>query len=307
MPVETSDGPLAPNEVAGSTIVTLISAGTEVAQYRIGPFPLRPGYAAVFRIEAVGSAVTQLAVGDRVLCMGPHASFQRQAAREVVRLPNSLAPEVAVFARMMAVTMSTLATTAARPPAKVLVTGLGLVGNLAAQVFDHCGYDVIACDGDTKRRSLLRSDRITTVSAVPLDDPHVAQQVALVVECSGSEQTVLDGCRVVRKRGEVVLVGVPWRAKTEVSAHTLLHTVFHRYVVLRSGWEWELPLHAAEQHTNNIFDNLAAAMHWLARGQIEVTALANTARPAQAQAVYQRLLLRHNPMLATMFDWQAAS
>ena len=37
--------------------------------------------------------------------------------------------------------------------------------------------------------------------------------------------------------GEVVLIGVPWVKRTDLSAFDLLHAVFHRYVYLRSGWE----------------------------------------------------------------------
>ena len=85
-------------------------------------------------MEAVGSEVRSLRVGDRAFCMGPHRSFQRVAAEAAVPLPAGLAPEVAVFCRLMGVTMSTLTTTTARPPELVLVTGLGPVGHLGARI-----------------------------------------------------------------------------------------------------------------------------------------------------------------------------
>ncbi|HNZ38949.1 MAG TPA: dehydrogenase, partial [Candidatus Latescibacteria bacterium] len=126
------------HEVIGTTLATIISAGTELAVYQGlagGTYPAHPGYAAVFRIDAVGSEVKGFRPGDVAFCMGPHRSFQRTKEEFVVRVPSEVPPEQAVFARMMAVSMSTLTTTAARPPAAVLVTGLGLVGNLAAQIF----------------------------------------------------------------------------------------------------------------------------------------------------------------------------
>ena len=48
------------------------------------------------------------------------------------------------------------------------------------------------------------------LTAVPVEDPAYAGEVELVIECSGHEQAAFDGCRIVRKRGEVVLVGAPW-------------------------------------------------------------------------------------------------
>ena len=67
-------------------------------------------------------------------------------------------------------------------------------------------------------------------------------EVSLVLECSGHEQGAVDGCRVVRKRGEVVLIGSPWVRRTDLTAHELLHLVFHRYVTLRSTRDVPLPL-----------------------------------------------------------------
>ena len=204
--------PLGPKEVAGHTLATVISAGTELAwNYTGKDFPSRPGYAAVFRVEQVGTEVTDLKPGDLVFCMGRHQSYQRMARPNVVPVPKGLSAEAAVFARMMGISMSTLTTTTARPPGKVLVTGLGLVGHLAAQIFAGCGYEVIACDPVPARRQIAEQMGLRTMPSVPVDDPDHRGQVDLVVECSGHEQAVLDACKVVRKRGEVVMVGVPWK------------------------------------------------------------------------------------------------
>ncbi len=302
--VERDSTPLTPTEVAGRTLVSLISAGTELAGYRGLLDMPHPGYAAVFEVEGVGRDVDDVRVGERAFCMGPHRSSQRVRRDEMLPLPPGLASEEAVFARLMGVTMSTLTTTAARPPAQVLVTGLGLVGHLAARIFALCGYDVIGCDPLEGRRALLTQAGLKrVVAAPPLDDPRVAGHVALVVECSGHEQAALDGCAVVRKRGEVVLVGVPWAPRTELSAHDLLHAVFHNYVVLRSGWEWELPRRPTDNGDASIFGNLTAALRWLAEGRIAVDDLYTTVSPQEAQRAYQDLLHNRIARLGLVFDW----
>jgi threonine dehydrogenase-like Zn-dependent dehydrogenase len=304
LPAERDPAPLGPAEIAGKTLATLISTGTELAVYQGDRFPARPGYAAVFDVSAVGPQVTDVRLGDRVFCMGPHETHQRARREEAVPLPADMRPETALFARMIAVSMSTLTTTTARPPEKVLVTGLGLVGHLAAQVFAACGYEVIACDPAAPRRELAQRAGITPVLAeVPLDDPDVRGKVGLALECSGHEQAVLDACRMVRKRGEVVLVAVPWRRRTELYAHDLLHAVFHNYVVLRSGWEWELPRQPADFSVNSIYGNFAAAMRWLAEGRIRVDGIYDMRSPRDAQAVYQELLHGPGKRLTTVFDW----
>jgi threonine dehydrogenase-like Zn-dependent dehydrogenase len=305
--IESDARPLGPREVTGRTLATLVSAGTELAGAYLGAsFPRVPGYAAVFEAEAAGSEVEGVQRGDRLFCMGPHRSYQRVSQEQALPVPEGLAPEAAVFARMMGVSMATLTSTTARPPAPVLVMGLGLVGHLAAQLFAACGYEVTACDPANARREIAVQAGIRSVlPAPPLDDPAFAGQVALVLECSGHEQAALDGCRAVRKRGEVVLVGTPWQRRTDLSAHELLHLVFHRYVALRSGWEWQLPLQSAEFRRNSIFGNLAAALRWLAEGRVRVNGLYRTASPRDAQQVYQALLYQRHERLAAVFDWTA--
>jgi threonine dehydrogenase-like Zn-dependent dehydrogenase len=306
MEVEPNPVPLGPREVAGKTLVTLVSAGTELAGAFQGTnFPRQVGYAAVFEVEETGREVEDIAVGTHVFCMGPHRSYQRVQREKAIPVPAGLTPEEATFARMMCVSMSTLTTTTARPPQKVLVTGLGLVGHLAAKIFTICGYEVIACDPLEMRRDYASRAGIRTVlPSIPVDDPAIMGHIALVLECSGHEQAVLDGCRVVQKRGEVVLIGTPWKRHTELYAHELTHAIFHRYVVLRSGWEWELPLYPTDFRTNSIYGNLTAAMQWLAERRLLVDNLYSTVSPRHAQRVYQDLLHRRWDSLGAVFDWR---
>jgi threonine dehydrogenase-like Zn-dependent dehydrogenase len=298
-------GGLGPDEVEGPTLVTLVSPGTELAVYQglhaATRFPCGTGYAAIFRVESVGSDVKGLRPGDMAFCMGNHRSHQRARAADALQVPEGLAPEVAVFARLMGVSMSTLTTTAARPPETVLVTGLGLVGHLAAQVFAACGYDVIGVDpAEPRRRAAERRGPSRVLAAV---DPSLAGRVALCVECSGHEAAVLDACCVVRKGGEVVLVGVPWTKRTDIDAHAVLYEVFHRYVHLRSGWEWEVPRHPQDFRTGSIAGNLAGALRWLAQGRMNVDGLADVRRPEDAPQAYASLLGAPGERLSVLFDW----
>jgi len=296
---------LGSQEVRGRTICTLISPGTEIAGGYAGTsFPCFPGYAAVFIATDVGYEVQGVSEGDLLFCMGGHRSFQQVEARAVHRIAADLPPAKAVLARLMGVSMTTLMTTAARPGDRILITGAGPVGFLAAQIFASSGYDVLVVEPDiARRRHVERSGIRSVFPKVPVEDASIAGRVALVVECSGHEQAVLDACRVVRKRGEVVLVGVPWRRHTEAFAHELLSLVFHKYVVLRSGWEWELPHHADDFNPHSIHTSFDTALRWLAEGRIRTDGLIKQVDPRDAQRVYQDLLHRRAETLFTVFDW----
>ncbi len=292
-------------DVEGGTIATLVSPGTELAIYDGDTFPRHPGYAAVFRVERTGCEVDDLRAGDRVFCMGPHRSYQRSARDGVVIVPAGLDSNVALFARIMAITMTTLHTTRIRPPEKVLVTGLGIVGNVAAQIFSSCGYDVIACEPSPSRRAVAKKSGIRcVVPEVPVGERGIEGRVGLVVECSGHEQAVVGGCRVLRKGGELAMVGVPWKRLTDIYAHELLRHVFHGYVTLRSGWEWELPLRPSDFQGNSIYGNLEAALRWLAEGRIRVDRLYRVIAPSKAQSAYSRLLRKRGSILTYVFAWE---
>jgi len=299
---------LGADEIRGPTLVTLVSPGTELAGYRSQrTTPTLSGYAAVFTIAERGSAVQDLAVGDRVFCMGPHVARQRCRARDAVRIPDGMDPAVAVFCRLMAVGWATLVTTSARPPDRVLVTGLGPVGVLAAQIFAAAGYLVTAIDPLPERRVLAVSlglrDVRAGVDSAPVAAGAALTQLQLAVECSGHERAVIDCCQLVAKRGEVVMVGVPWARRSEASAFEVLHAVFHRYVVLRSGWEWEVPRQAQDFTVGSIAANLVGALRWLEEGRVRVTGLAAPVAVAQCQEVWQELLHGRSATPTVVFQW----
>jgi len=202
----------------------------------------------------------------------------------------------------MGVTMTTLVTTSARPPDTVVVTGLGPVGCLGAQNFNANGYTVIGCDPDAERRELASRLGIhETVANVA--DVSSAGEVALLLDCSGHEAAVVEGVKIVRKRGEVVLVGAPWARRTELYAHDLLRTMFFNYIDVRSGWEWELPRHPDDFNHRSIFGNFAIALDWLAAGKVRVDGLGSSTSPSDAQDAYQSLLHRNSECPTVVFNW----
>ncbi|MFA6287003.1 MAG: zinc-binding alcohol dehydrogenase [Opitutaceae bacterium] len=304
-PVPT--GPLPSDAVRGRTLVSLVSPGTELNWGFLGEnkIPSGTGYACVFRVEEVGAGVTDLKPGTVVFASAGHAEYQQVSRANVTPLPEGLRPETGVFARLMGVSMSTLNTAAAHAPARVLVTGLGPVGNLAAQIFARCGYRVTAIDPVESRRKSALAAGLRDVRASLAEGPDdLTGKIALHLECSGHEQAVLDGCKTVAKRGEVVLVGVPWRKRTEITSFEILHAVFHRYVVLRGGWEWEIPGQPRDFSFNSLANNYATALDWLSEGSIKVADLATTFPPEQAQSVYSGLLAQSLPAPGAIFDWR---
>lgn len=299
------EDPIPADHIRGRTLVSLTSPGTELNWNFLGTrFPTHPGYAAVIEVTEVGPKVDDIGPGEAVFCAASHGQFHQLPAGFAVKVPDGLTPEKAVFARLMGVSMSTLNTAAAHPPSRVLVTGLGPVGFLAAQVFHRCGYQVTAADPVESRRLLAERCGIPDVRASVADADDLKGKVGLHVECAGHEQAVLDGCRLMRKQGEVVLVGVPWKRRADLQSFDILHAVFHNYVHLRSGWEWEIPGLPTDHCLHSIRENYSAALQWLAEGSVSVEGLGQTYSPADCQMVYDGLLDQTLPTPSAIFDWR---
>jgi len=309
------DEPLGPNEIRGKTVCTLVSQGTELAWANGDNFPIRPGYAAVFRVDEIGAEVSGIGKGEMRFCMGAHRETQQYEACYTLPLPKGLSSEMGVLGRLMGVSMTTLMTTKARMGDKVIVCGAGPVGILAAQNLKIGGYNVSVVEPDEQRRRQVEKTGIdSTFSSMPLGDPNYLGKVALVVDCSGHEAAVLDGCKIVRKKGEVVLVGVPWRKMSDHSAHDVMHAVFFNFVDLRSGWEWEVPIQSRDfvweellegynNSTYSIFSGFERSLDWLAQGRVSVEGLVHTATPSDPVKLYADISERRIEEPFIVLDW----
>ena len=114
----------------------------------------------------------------------------------------------------------------------------------------------------------------------------------------------MDAANAVRKRGEVVCIATPWRQFTDIPVHDLHRLIFFNYLVIRTGWEWELPRQPEDFRVNSVFENIGGALGWLADGRVSVDNIFTTYDPERCQQAYQDLLHKQTDRLAVVFDWQ---
>src|SRR5579884_3070645 len=315
-PFELDDAGLGPTEVVVRTRVTLISPGTELANLHdrlsvntdspTRAYPVRNvGYANVGTLVAAGAEVG-VAPGQRVYTMGNHASLVRLDAREryCVPVPDALDDERAVFVRLANVSMTTMRTTVARGGDGVAVVGLGLVGNLAAQVFQACGMRVNAFDLSPARRAIAERCGLRSVhDGARMAD--FARQHRLVVEATGSTQALALAVGLAQNGGEIVMIGAPWGGdENSVPSSRLTRDIFFRFLKLRSGSEWEIPRQRQPLLPDAIVDNVATGLAWLADGRLVVDPLiTHRMAPAQIAEAYAGLAERKDEYLGVVLRW----
>ena len=112
--------------------------------------PMALGYSSAGTVIEVGEDVMGLNQGDRVACAGggyaTHAEVVAVPANLVVRLPDEVPFESAAFATLGAIAMQGVRLADVRLGEVVAVIGLGLLGQLAAQILKAAGCLVIGTD-----------------------------------------------------------------------------------------------------------------------------------------------------------------
>ena len=313
--VRTDD--LGPTEVVVRTHRTLISPGTELANLhdRRAPhnvpriFPVeRVGYANVGAVLAAGDE-SGIRPGQRIYSMGPHASIARVDATNdlCVPVPDGLKDEKAVFARLATVSMTTLRTTEARAGDEVAVIGLGIVGNLAAQVFQIAGMTVRAFDLSPVRVGVAERCGIAHALEPHAREPFLARH-RLVIEASGSARALVSAVELAADFGEVVMIGAPWGGEeNSVPSSALLRDVFFRFLRLRSGSEWEIPRRPYRWARSSIYHNAEVALEWLRSGRLCVEPLiTHRVSPSRIQEAYDGLVRAPDAFLGVVLEWGKA-
>lgn len=297
---------LGAEEISGHTVFSMISAGTEINACFLDVFdwgyPKKAGYTVVFKVEQIGSDVQNINVGDLVFCMAPHQSYQVINYHNVVKIPENILPEHALFARLAGVSMATLSRTSVTPGEKLLVTGLGTVGLMAMHIYSNLGYEVIGVDPDAGRRATALNAGFSEIyEKVPFD--RYDKAIGLALECSGNEAAVLDCCNIVRPHGEVSLVGVPWKSYTDLKSHELLHSVFYNYVRLYSGWEMDLPMDCSEFVHEAMNKNYRLAMRFLSEKKINIGDCYTLRHYTEAQQIYEDIYEKREKKIATILTY----
>jgi threonine dehydrogenase-like Zn-dependent dehydrogenase len=238
--------------------------------------------------------------------MGNHATVARVDARHMlcVPVPAGLADEDAVFARLATVSMTTLVTTFARPGDEVAVVGLGLVGNLAAQVFQAAGYKVNAFDLSPHRREIAREAGIVSVHEHVTED-RFSQRHRLIVEASGSARALAGAMELAAPGGEIVMIGAPWGGEANsVPSSQITRLLFYRFLRLRSGSEWEIPRQPIPLAAGSNYQNSVTALGWLAAGELNAQPLiTHRIRPEGIPGAYAGLRDTPNNYLGVVIDW----
>jgi predicted dehydrogenase/threonine dehydrogenase-like Zn-dependent dehydrogenase len=178
------------------------------------------GYSATGVVVEVGAGIRDIAPGDRVACAGAqcahHAEFIRVPRNLCVPLPDGLDWESASTVTLGAIALQGVRRAQPTLGESFVVIGLGVLGQLTAQLLRANGCRTIGVDLDRDRIALAR--RLGMDLGLTPDDGNDIEQVARLTDGLGADGVIITAAtpsdavvstafKMCRKKGRVVLVG----------------------------------------------------------------------------------------------------
>ncbi len=275
------------------------------------------GYSCAGTVLAVGSDVTQFQAGDRVACAGAgianHAEVVSVPVNLAVKAPAGLDGSAACFVTLGSIALQGVRRADLRLGETVCVIGLGLLGQLTAQLAAAAGCKVIGTDTDPAR---LEAALRLGLTAGEKDPQSLKAIVSGLTNGQGADATIItastessDPARLAfhltRKKGRVVVVGAigmdlersPFYEKEQ---DFLISCSYGpgRYDPAYEAAGNDYP-YAFVRWTEN--RNMSAFLSLVAEGKVRTDALAEKTYPvAQAEEAYQALQSATRPLAVVL-------
>lgn len=315
-----------PRDIVIQTEVSGVSVGTERWAY-LGKraeiaFPNVPGYQSVGVITEAGDEAQAKGwqVGDRVFYFasrlaGEHegkswmSSHVAQAVVDVCgsggnselgihhceKVPAGLAPEDAALAGLCGVAMRGIEMASIPAGTKVLVCGLGVIGQFAAQVCQLKGAEVTATDIVDQRLDIAQ--QLGAAHIIHGKSENLAErskEIApdgfdVIIDTSSVIPVVNQLFPLLSLRGKFVFQGwYPPPSALDINAmHVRMPTCYFPCA------------HSAE--------HVAAALEWSARGWLQTKPLVtHTFKPGEAPELYAMMAAGSENFLGLLIDWRDA-
>lgn len=235
------DRPVEIKEVRVRTLYSGISAGTEMTAYRGSnpylskqwdpknrlflssavpsqPFPLSGwGYEEVGEVVEVGREVTSLKVGDIVYGTWGHRTehiLQEEYASQRIK-PEALDPILAIYSHLGPIALNGILDANIHVGETVAVFGLGVVGQVVAQLAKLSGARVIGVDLIPKRLALAKDLSAIEYGFDPREGSAAEEIKAITngrgadvsIEASGSAKALNEAVRATAYSARVVALG----------------------------------------------------------------------------------------------------
>lgn len=182
------------------------------------PTPL--GYSSAGIVEEVGSNVNRFSPGDRVACIGAgyasHAGYISIPENKAILIPDNVTFEEASFGMLGIIAMHGIRCANITFGETVAVIGLGLLGQLSAQILKSYGCQVVGMDLDKSKVELSKKFNIDCAyhseeefrNGIDKITNGCGADSVIITAATDSDKPINLSVDIARFRAKIVVVGV---------------------------------------------------------------------------------------------------
>jgi threonine dehydrogenase-like Zn-dependent dehydrogenase len=321
-------GPLAPDAIHVQTRLSAFKIGTDRGNFEgaeqvpgAPDYPRWVGDSNLGEVRAIGSAVTRVRVGQRIVTRYPHQSeyIMRQSDSLAV-VPDGVADEDAVFAHLYALSSLCYRKAWFQPGERVAVVGVGLLGLGAVALGPLYGARVAAVANSPLR--LEMAARMGAHTGFLSDDPDLKARLDQFTGGAGIDLVILTAnpwpayrtaLEIVRPNGRVAVVSLLGRGEAPLDFNPLSMDLFYAKgisLIAVSGAAGDLfPARADTASAARFAPDQEAAfiLALMADGRLKPSRLiTHRFHYTQISAAYQMAAQREKSMLGVIFQWEPA-
>ena len=175
------------------------------------------GYSNVGVVVAVGEGTKGFQVGDRVVSNGSHSEYNLVPYNLCAKIPDNVSDENAVFTVLSAIGLNGIRLAKPLFGETFLVSGLGIIGLLTAQILKAHGCNVLGLDPDENKCKLAQDFGVKTFVLDDKKDPlkwcfsntsDVGLDGVIITASTKSNKPIELAANASRKKGRIILVGI---------------------------------------------------------------------------------------------------
>ena len=164
--------------------------------------PLQLGYSSAGEVVKVGQGVNAYHVGDKVVSNGGHAEYVVVSENLCSRIDENTDIKEAAFTVLGSIALHGLRLSETSLGSKVVVVGLGVIGQLVCRLAEAQGSEVIGIDPDTER-SKYGDNFFTSADDVELRDV----DTVIITAATSSNEPIELATKIARNKAKIVVIG----------------------------------------------------------------------------------------------------
>ncbi|MDT5271701.1 MAG: hypothetical protein QOH49_3887 [Acidobacteriota bacterium] len=276
------------------------------------PMPL--GYSSAGVVVECGRGVQEFKPGDRVALAGPHAGVVSIGRNLCAPIPEGVTFEQAAYTSIAAIGLEGVRLARVTLGERVLVIGLGLIGQICVCLLKAQGCRVFGTDIDPQKLELAKA---LGADAVEIDSPSEAVKAfsdsygvdaVVITAATASNGPIEFAAEACRPKGRIVLVGVAglnlprdpfFKKELEFTVSSSLGPGRGDPVYEEKGVDY--PIGHARWTARR---NMQAVLETVAAGKLPVEKLTTHRFPIErAPEAYELITTRREPFLGIVIDY----